>query len=100
MIIICLCKPCAAAEHPEQKLIRQLNDHFDFDHNIVLFDESSDTNRFIDTTGRLVTPQSLFAFKTVKEDGEIIGLENLQEITSKNTFIIIVPGNPKIEKKR
>lgn len=84
--------------HPvyqEIVFIKQLNNFFGFDHNIVLLHASVDTNRFINTT-ELQTkteyvPQTFYRFK--KFDDHIIGLETLTEIKSKNTLLILVPEN-------
>lgn len=80
----------------EQELINQLNWFFDFDHNIFLFHSSADTERFINTTERHNNrPRSVYVFQNTKE--QITGLENLMEITSKNTFVIVVPESGKLE---
>lgn len=74
-------------EYQEVKLISELNKIFNFDHNVFLLDSSVNTNRFIDT--REVIPRSLYVFQNV--DGKITGLESVTNITSKNTFMIVVP---------
>lgn len=74
-------------EYQEVKLISELNKIFNFDHNVFLLDSSVDINHFIDT--REVIPRSLYVFKKV--DGKITGLESVTNITSKNTFMIVVP---------
>lgn len=74
-------------EYQEVKLISELNKNFNFDHNVLLLDSSVDINSFIDT--REVIPRSLYVFQSV--DGKIIGLDSVTNITSKNTFMIVVP---------
>lgn len=85
-------------EYHEQKLIQNLNNYYDFDHNIYLFDSTTDMNRYIDTTGTLSeTPRSLFSFKNT-DDGSLIGLEKLSGITSKTTLFVVIPGRGEMEK--
>lgn len=84
------------AVHDELKLLSQLNNFFNFDHNIFLIHSSVDTGRFMISTrgpGHLIpTPQSLYLFKST-DDNSITGLENVKKIWSKNTFVIVVPRN-------
>lgn len=83
-----------AEYHQEQKLIVELNEYFKFDHNIFLFDSSVDFNSFMSSTNDLpgpCTPQSLYVYQS-NGTGNVVGLEILTEITSKNIFLIVVPG--------
>lgn len=80
-------------QYQEVALVNQLNNFFSFDHNIFLMDSSIDHNLYITTSLKSkndgnYTPQSLYTFKLV--EGNITGLENLKEIRSKNTFLIVV----------
>lgn len=99
IIIINLTVTCAEyfPEFHELKLISRLNNFFDFDHNIFLFDSSADVDRFMNTSGGPVvgysTPQSLYVFK----NGNANELESLKEIGSKNAFVIVVPGSAKFD---
>lgn len=84
------------AEYHEQKLISGLNNFFNFDHNIHLFDSSVDIDRFINTRGSgNLTPQSLYVFKSA--DDNITDSVNIQKTMSKNTFVIVVPGSVNFE---
>lgn len=71
----------------EMKLIIQLNDHFHFDHNIILAHASSDLHRFINVNREEIIqlPQSLFVYSSIENI-------RLPTITSKNPFLIVVPG--------
>lgn len=77
----------------EIKLINQLNDFYSFDHNVFLLDSATDMNCFVNTRTQEefteFTPQSLYVLKNVGDN--ITGLETLNKIKSKNTFIIVVP---------
>lgn len=77
------------SEYQEVTLIRGLNDFFVFDHNIFLFHSSVDRDRFITSRIKFQTPQSVYAF----DSENISGLENVSDIKSKNTFMIVVPGS-------
>lgn len=74
----------------ELQLISKLNDFFNFDHNIfILLHSTTDGGRFFNTNGSIgrTTPQSVFVIEG--ENGDVIGLENVQ---SKNSLVIVVPG--------
>lgn len=85
-------------ENHEMKLIDQLNNHFNFDHNIFLFELSIDTNRFIDTSGTSssLTPKSVYKFSSGSQG--VPELINLEKIGSKNALMIVVPGSVKLDK--
>lgn len=68
----------------EVKLIGELNNFFNFDHNVFLLESSVDINNFMNSGSY---PQSLFVFEN--SFGNITGLDGLQKISSKNTFIIV-----------
>lgn len=71
-------------EHHEVKLISALNKFFNFDHNIFLLD-SSDHRQFIDNSAQgVITPQTVYKIYDTLE-----ALDGIQEIQSKNTFLII-----------
>lgn len=78
---------CSEKNH-QLDLINQLNDYFNFDQNIFLFDSSTEMDLFINTTRQSssFTPQSIH---TIDSDN-ITGLTSLEGISSKNTFLIIV----------
>src|ERR1700761_7889418 len=80
--------PIICGVHQELKLIRDLNDFFNFDHNILLLDSSIDTTCFVDGES---TPKSLYVFES--DNDNITELESLTEINSKNTFMVVVPGS-------
>lgn len=80
--------PIYFAEYQEGKLIGELNNFFNFDHNVFLLDSSVDRNRYIDIRRREVTPQSVYVSQNV--DDNFTELKSLTEINSKNTFIVVV----------
>ncbi len=89
--------PTICLQCEEITLINQLNNYFDFDHNIFLLDSSIDRNSYITTrsnfdteSGHKYVPQSVYNFKL--DNDSITGLESLNEIKSKNPFLIIIPG--------
>lgn len=80
--------------HPQELLlISQLNHFFNFDHNVLLLDASADIHRFINK--RQDTPQSVYVFNSMGDN--VTGLENLKKISSKNTFLIVVPVSVNFE---
>lgn len=89
--------PITCATFNELKLIMELNNFFNFDHNIFLLHSSVDINRFINGTrsSEYTTPQSLYVFESADEDNDY-GIK-MNEITSKNTFIIVVPASASFE---
>ena len=86
IIIICMLIICCA--YQELELIKKLNNFFKFDHNIFLLDSSADVECFIN---RENTPKSIYVLKDNNND------EKLKEISSKNTFMIVVLGSSKFE---
>lgn len=77
----------------ELLLITQLNYFFTFDHNVFLLDASADIHRFVNK--RPDTPQSVYVFNSMSDN--VTGLENLKKISSKNTFLIVVPASVNFE---
>lgn len=93
-VIITSLLPIIFSNYQELKLISDLNNYFNFDHNIFLLDSSADKIRFITSTPQ--TPQSLYDFNN---DNFTSNLELLTEIKSKNTLtIIVVPGISGLDK--
>lgn len=85
-----------AEYHQEQQLIVELNEYFNFDHNIFLFDSSADFNLFMSTTNGPCTPQSVYVYQS-NDTGNVMGLEILTEISGKNIFLIVVPGTAEFQ---
>lgn len=85
VIIVCLLTIVCGETHPELKLISELNNYFDFDHNNFLLESSVDIDRFISAGGP--TPRTIYAFKDVNENTAEV--DTLQEIRGKNTFTIV-----------
>lgn len=83
-------------EYQEQVLISELNNFFNFDHNIFLVDSSANIDRFINNAETIkYTPQNVYIFKKVGEN--ITGLYSLSNIKSKNAFLIVVPDSSNVE---
>lgn len=80
-------------EYQELKLISQLNDFFNFDHNVLLMESSANHNRFVSVKGR-DRPRTLYVFD--KDNLTVVGL--LTEIRSKNTFLIVVLDSSSVER--
>ncbi len=77
-------------QSPEIVLINQLNNFYDFDHNIFLIDSSSDVDRFIDSTvQRNALPKTLYRLDT-NDDDRIEVKKVLRKVESKNIFLIVV----------
>jgi len=88
--------PMICANYQQIKLISQLNIFFSFDHNIFLLHSSVEPNCFLSTSlEQGFTPQSVYTFTGVADN--ITGLEMLEKIQSKNTFMIVVPESSKFE---
>lgn len=78
--------------YAEQLLITELNIHFKIDHNLFLLESSVNLNRFVNTKAQFeCTPQSLHVFEN--NFGNVTGLDNLNEIRSKNELLIVAPNN-------
>lgn len=75
-------------ENLELKLISELNNFFDFDHNVFLVESSANISRFI-SSGRQneLATRTVYVFKEIVEN--ITELKSLMELTSKNTFTIV-----------
>lgn len=84
--------------YPEVKLITKLNNFFDFDHNVFLLETSTNINRFvgIQNVEESTTPRSVCVFNTTI-GSEITGMETRQEISSKNTFMIVALKSSEFE---
>ncbi len=84
--------PLLSIVHLERMLINELNDHFNIDHNLFLFDASVDTNRFINMEGQVdTTPKSLYIFEDI--NGNITGLKFLNKTISNNELLIVAPSS-------
>lgn len=71
-------------------LISELNNFFNFDHNLFLLDSNTDINRFVNTNRTLAsTPQSVHIFQQ-RHANNITGLDNVKEIDGKNVLLVIV----------
>lgn len=70
----------------EAKLIDDLNNCFNFDHNVVLGNRLTDISNYVRNEDQ---PRSLFKF--VNSNGRFVGLESLQVIKTKNAFMIVAP---------
>ena len=68
------------------ELISELSAYYNFDHHFYLLDSSAYANRYINTTD--VAPQTLCVFKNVNNGDD----DDVTNITSKNTFMIVVPA--------
>lgn len=77
-------------EYQEMKLIDGLNNAFHFDHNIFVVDTATDMLPFIN--GTELMPRSMFV---LQENANNSNVFEKWKITSKSTFIIVVPGNCK-----
>lgn len=84
-------------EYQEAFLINELNNFYNFKHNIFWVDSSADLSRFINNTNQLkYTPQSVYVFQTV--DDNITGLYDITKITSNsNIFFIVVAKSANFE---
>ncbi len=85
----------------EVNLIKQLNDFFDFDHNIFFLDHYTDHNRYIPTSNLCngkFTAQTIFIF----EHNAVANCSASQLLTfktrnSKKTFLVVVTKSLKFE---
>lgn len=76
--------PLVCGDHQEMRLITELNNFFDFDHNIFLLDSTIvDPNLLINTTD--FTPKSVFV-----GDGDNVSAI-LKIVISKRTFLVVAP---------
>lgn len=81
-------------------LINQLNQLFDFDHNIFLLDSALDPDRYVTTStlafesesGKCI-PQSVYSFDNGPGDNNSETMTNLNEVTSKSTLLIVAVEN-------
>ncbi len=93
--------PAIRVPSKEFNLINQLNEFFDFDHNIFLLDSTLDPSRYVsilsptfDSEHGKYTPQSVYTFdNSPGSNFTDIRMINLDEITSKNTFLIVAVEN-------
>lgn len=86
--------PIMCPNYQELKFISQMNEFFNFDHNVFLVDSSADIDCFISRKNdHHFTPQSLYSVEVNPS-----GLEDGIEIKSKNTFLIaVVPESANFE---
>lgn len=63
--------PMFLVDYPEVRLVNKLNNSFNFDHNVLLLDQSSDRTIFINS-GNL--PRSLYVFNV---NSTVEGLETI-----------------------
>lgn len=89
--------PVICAEYQELKLIRQLNDFYGFDHNVVLLDKLVDTGHFI-SKGRQddFTPQTVYVFDNTVDS--ILRFNTLKTIESKITLLIVGIGDTEFDR--
>jgi len=81
---------------PELQVLNELNNFFNFDHNILLLDSSADADRFVNTKRQgPFTPQTICVFESV--DGIVTGLESLTKVESKNTFMVVVRDSANVD---
>lgn len=84
--------PIICGDNREQKLIGQLNELFNFDHNIFLLNSSVDIDRFVNGRSRgECTPKSVYVFKIIDDD--ITGLDALTEIKSSRSLLPRLPNS-------
>ncbi len=94
-------------QYQELKLINQLNEFYDFDHNIFLLDSTVDHDRYVNiflstfnSEFGKYTPQSVYTFDNGQgQKFTHIELSYLNEITSKNTFLIVAVENVNFDNK-
>lgn len=82
--------PIICNGYPEMDVISRLTDYFNFDHHLLLLNSTADANSFINR----FTPQTLYV---LRDDDDVTGLENVKEINSKNTFMIIASDTSKFK---
>lgn len=76
------------ALHQELLLVSNVNEFFKMDHNIFLLESVTDINRFLyDQSVRNDFPRTIFTFSRL--DDRIIASNNLKEIKSKNTLLVV-----------
>ncbi len=81
-----------SCKYQEIEFIKELTEHFHFDHHLFLRDPSIDARRFIDTMG--TTPLT----QCVPASFDDSGLQNVvNEISSKVTFMIVAGENSEFE---
>lgn len=73
--------PIIHGEYQETTIITQLRDYFDFDHHFFLLDSTANPNRLINNRNDN-TPQTVYILNSIDH-------ENIVEIGSKNTFMIV-----------
>lgn len=76
-------------QHQEELLINRLNDYYNFDHNILLLEPTTDINRFIGMDQKMTsaTPRTLHTMKSTDDNTET--LKRIGKIESKNTFLVV-----------
>lgn len=77
-------------------LIDRLNNYYSFDHNIFLVESSTVLDNWFETSqlsgnhcGTLsnITPQTIYTFENTSDSAST---EMIEQMTSKNTFIVVV----------
>lgn len=88
--LIILLVPLVSATYVERKLIGELNDHFNIDHNLFLLDTSVNLNRFINSEAqpRNCIPQSVVIFRCDQVE-DASGIEFLDNPKAKNELLIV-----------
>lgn len=95
VVIIMNLLPVIRGASQESKLINELNDFFDIDHNIFLLDSPAHINRFISLRIQAhPIPQSVYVFESVDENITA----TLTVISSKNTLTIVVLDTSSFDK--
>ncbi len=98
MFVLCLSRT-VYGESPERTLISELNNFFNFDHNIFLLESSFDKKHFICSSGEDgLIPQTVYVFKNVKDIGNTTEIVTLKRIWSKNTFVAVALDDSSFER--
>lgn len=80
-------------EYQERLLIKDLTDHFHFDHHFFLLSPNADFKQYINTNED--TPRTVYITGSVVSNGSEVG--DLNEIDSKNAFMVVVPDSSEFE---
>lgn len=87
------------SECPEVKLIDELNNFFNFDHNVFLLDKSKDVNCILCGSD---IPQTVYTFDSSKNldnrVDQLTEVEKLGKFDSKNDFMIVAPISAELER--
>lgn len=89
--IISLMAMVMGAQHQEMELISELNNYFNFDHNIFWLHSSAHIAHFVDTSQRgQLPPKSLSIFQNATDLRTV-------KLSSKNALLIVAPETSKPE---